>query len=328
MTRVRVRRWMAAAVVATFLFAAGSAGSRLGAPDDGGRLSTPIVLATGTPNGVYHQLGEALADAAVGELGPARTLATAGSVENLRLLAEERSTFAFTTMDVAVAAYYGQAPFRRSVPVRAVARLYDDYLHLVTFASSRVHTLTDLRGLRVSVGSKGSGTALVADRVLDGAGLRPERDIVRAELSLTEAIEAMHEGRIDAFFWAGGLPTPGMTELANSTPIRLIDLTDAADTLRAEYGSVYRTKNILAGTYRGMTAAVTTIAVPSLLVATDATSPETVERMAGVLFSTASLVAASIPAVSQVDPHAAIFTQTIPLHDGARDYYRATKVPA
>lgn len=322
----RALRWAGAAVTAVLLATTAFAA----APEAAGRggRPAPIVVATGAPNGVYHQFGRALADAATDELGPTRTLVTAGAVENLRLLAQGRATFAFATLDVAAAAAGGRAPFPAAVPVRAVARLYDDFLHLVTPAESPVHAVADLRGLRVSVGSNGSGTALIADRILTSSGLRPEHDITRTALSLTEAIEAMHEQRIDAFFWSGGLPTPGMTELATTTAIRLVDLTDAAEALRAEYGSVYRTKNIPAGAYPGMTAAITTIAVPSLLVATDATPPEEVERMTGLLFATASRVAGLIPAVSQVDPHAAIFTEVIPLHEGARDYYRVTKAPA
>jgi TRAP-type uncharacterized transport system substrate-binding protein len=80
-----------------------------------------------------------------------------------------------------------------------------------------------------------------------------------------------------------------------------------------------------AGTYRGMTAAITTIAVPSLLVTAGAVPAAQVERATGLLFSTAAATAGRIPAVGQVDPHAAIFTDVIPLHDGARRYYRATK---
>jgi TRAP transporter TAXI family solute receptor len=325
MSGARVRRRVAGAVAVLLVAMVGSAEVPR---DAGARRDTPIVLATGTPNGVYHQFGQALAQAATGRLGPVRALSTAGSVENLRLLAQGRADFALATMDVATAAYAGREPFPDAVPLRAVARLYDDFLHLVTPAESPVHTVADLRGLRVSVGSNGSGTALIADRILGGAGLRPGADFTRAELSLTEAIGALHAGRIDAFFWSGGLPTPGLTELAAGTAVRLVDLAEAAEALRAEYGSVYRTKNIPAGAYPGMTSAITTIAAPSLLLATEATAPAEVERMAGVLFATAPATAAAIPAVSQVDPHAAIFTERIPLHDGARDYYRATKIPS
>lgn len=328
MTRVTARRWAAVAVAALLLGAATSLASPWRPAGHGERRSGPIVLATGGADGVYHHFGQGLAAAATRELGPTRALVTAGSVENLRLLAGGRTAYAFTTLDVAVAAYTGQAPFAGPVPLRSVARLYDDYLHLVTSAESPVHAVADLRGLRVSVGSDGSGTALVADRILTGAGLRPEHDIRRGELSLTAAIEALREHRIDAFFWSGGLPTPGMTDLAEHTRIRLVDLADAADKLRAAYGSVYRTKNIPAGTYQGMTAAITTITVPSLLVATDAVPPGDVERMAAILFAAAPAIAGSIPAISQVDRHAAIFTGEIPLHDGARDFYRASKVPS
>jgi uncharacterized protein len=74
-----------------------------------------------------------------------------------------------------------------------------------------------------------------------------------------------------------------------------------------------------------MTAAITTVAVPSPLVTADTTPAARVERVTGRLFSTAAAAAGRIPAVGQVDPHAAVFTDAIPLHDGARRYYRAAR---
>src|SRR5262249_46848021 len=157
-------------------------------------------------------------------------------------------------------------PFGSQVPVSAVARLYDDYIHLVVRADSPVQELAQLRGLRVSVGPPGSGTALIADRILDASGLDPQHDIVRKGLSINDSITALAERTIDAFFWSGGLPTSGVSELASSTALRLIDLGEAAPKLRQERGASYprgasyRTGTIPARTYPGIDSSVSTVA--------------------------------------------------------------------
>src|SRR5947207_3644514 len=213
--------------------------SRLTLHDSAPPYPGPIVIASGGTKGVYYQYGQAFAAAAGGRLGTMQLRPTTGSVENLQLLAQGQATFAFVAADAALDAYLGTSPFSSAVPVTAVARLYDDYIHLVVRADSPVHGLAQLRGLRVSVGPPGSGTVLIADRVLAASGLDPQRDIVRAGLSINDSVPALAGRGIDAFFWSGGLPTSGVSELASSTPLRLVDLAEAAVTLRQRRGASY-----------------------------------------------------------------------------------------
>src|SRR5262245_5827437 len=131
-----------------------------------------LVIATGPEGSVYHALGLALATVAKDRWGVnARAENTAASVENLRLLADGRADAAFTTVDVAASAVQGDAPFFSALPIVALAGLYEDYLHVVVRADSRVQRISDLRGLRVSTGPVGAGTGVVAARVLEAAGL-------------------------------------------------------------------------------------------------------------------------------------------------------------
>jgi TRAP-type uncharacterized transport system substrate-binding protein len=73
---------------------------------------------------------------------------------------------------------------------------------------------------------------------------------------------------------------------------------------------------------------ITTVAVPTLLLTTTAVSDETVRQLTGIIFDSAPTIAPSVPAVSQISRHVAIFTGRVPLHEGARAYYRAAKVAA
>src|SRR5437763_13656126 len=98
------------------------------------------------------------------------------SEQNLRLVAAGTAEIGFTTADAASDAYTGAAPFSAPLPVQALGRIYENYLHLVVRVDRGINDVAELRGRRVSVGAPASGTELFATRLLPLAGL----DIARA----------------------------------------------------------------------------------------------------------------------------------------------------
>lgn len=286
----------------------------------------PIVIATGSSKGVYYQYAREFAKGAGSRLGTIEPVNTTGSVQNLDMLRHNLATYAFSAADAALDAYTGRPPYRDALALGAIARLYDDFVHLVVRAGARASSLPELRGRRVAVGPAGSGTVLIADRVLEAADLDPQRDISRVEIGLDEAVDALRDRKIDAFFWSGGLPTPGVVDLADSTSLKLIDLAEIAGRLRDRYGVSYRTGTIPAGTYTGVESAVGTIAVPNLLVARASLDTTLVYRTTVALFASAERIGVEIPVIGQLDERTAILTAPIPLHDGALAYYRSVKV--
>jgi TRAP transporter TAXI family solute receptor len=285
----------------------------------------PVVIATGSTVGVYYQYATAFR-AADRNLGLVSVLSTTGSVENMRLLTGGPATLAFSAADAAMDAFAGAGSTDPARTLRALGRLYDDYLHLVVPATAPVRTIADLRGLAVCVGATGSGTALIADRLLTVAGIDPERDITRRLLSLNDAVTALHTGELAAFFWSGGLPTMAITTLANQRPVRLVDLADPARQLHRQYGTAYRVGAIPAGTYPGNTSSVYTVAVPNLLVTTTDLPAGQAQGLIAALFASAPRIGRTVPVAAQLDRHTAIYTEPIPLHDGAVTYYRSVAV--
>jgi TRAP transporter TAXI family solute receptor len=281
-------------------------------------------IATGSTRGVYYDLGSALARAWRAELGLAASpvvLSTAGSLENVDLLAAGAADVVFSQVDVAAQRLGDRSPADPSAP-RALARVYDDVLHVVVPASSPITAVPQLRGARVSVGAPDSGVSLVARRVLDAAGLAD--GAIRAEqLGLDESVAAMARGRIDAFFWSGGLPTPAVDELAAVVPIRLLDL-DEADVLDAALDRfpVYATGTVPARSYDGLAAPVTTMLVRNFLLV-DAAMPDALAAaLVRVLFTEQEALAQVGPASLTIDPRAAIGTEPVLLHPGAELFYR------
>jgi TRAP transporter TAXI family solute receptor len=284
-----------------------------------------VILATGAMQGVYYQFGQAYARVLDPQLGPARLLSTTGSRENLRLLGIGTATFAFSALDAAVDVYESKSPISFAAELRALARLYDDYMHLVVPARSALLSLADLRGHRVSVGPVGSGTALIAERVLAAANLDGAGDLVRTELGLGDSIAALRRGDIDAFFWSGGVPTAGVAALAGTMSIRLVSLGEVALPIRDRYGPSYRTGTIPAFAYPELSVPTTTLAVPNLLLTTTVAAPDQVRELITALFAHAATIARSIPEAGGLDVRAAIFTEPIPLHDAALAFYRSVK---
>lgn len=290
----------------------------------GAAFEDPVTVSGGGTTGIYFGYGGALAEVLGSEFDvEAGVLETGGSIDNLLNLGAGSVQLAFSTADAAGDAAAGEPPFDEPLPIAAAARLYDDFVHLIVPADSQITSIYDLDGKAVSLGAAGSGTELIAGRLLAAAGV-DQAGVTNAELGIDHSIEALRSGGIDAFFWSGGLPTPGIKELAESFPIRLVGLSRLVDDLRADYGSGYRHGVVPKGTY-GMDGDVETLAVPNyLLVRADAPDEFVYETLA-VLFDEQSRIAANVPAASLLDKHRAIYTEPVDLHPGALEYYRDTK---
>lgn len=286
-----------------------------------------LTLATGAEQGVYYMLGTALAQAWRDRLGfvtPPDVRSTAGSVDNLRLLAEGRADVVFSQVDTAADQLANLSPDDPRTP-RALARIYDDVVHVVVPESSPVATLAGLRGARVSVGAPDSGTSVIATRLLEVAGLSPERDLDVRRLGIKESVDAMRDGAVDAFFWSGGLPTKGITDLADAVPIRLLDLSDVLGAVRAAY-PVYTPGTVPAMSY-DIPEPIVTVLVRNVLLVGTGMADDLAYALVDTLFRAQQQLTRASPAALRIDLRAAIGTQPMPLHPGAERYFKAAKSP-
>lgn len=288
----------------------------------------PVTIATGVHNGVYERYGQMLGPDIRKALGvDVRLVPTAGSVENLDRTVPATATFTIAAAD-AVADYAGRPG---SDQLRACARLYDDYIQLIVKRDSPVRSTADLKGLRVGVGQRGSGVYLIATRLLRAAGLVPDRQVTAAAVGIDRAPQLLRDGKLDAFFWSGGLPTAAVTRLAKEFPIRLVPLGELVQPLRKIEGrspSLYRSAVMPGDAYpdaypKG--AAISTIAVANLLVTTERTDAALVEGVTRTVIDSRDRIGAQVHAAQRVDLRTAIYTDPLPLHEGARRYYRSVK---
>jgi uncharacterized protein len=242
--RFKVGFWPAVAILTVLVALIGD--PREVARSRGARLH--ISVATGGTGGVWYPYGGALARIISRNVRNTEATAevTAASVDNLRFLAAGTADVAFTMADALADAAAGTGPFRESgrVPARALASLYNNHLHVIARRELRIENVADLRGRVVSVGSPGSGTETMALRVLAAAGIDPSRDIRAHGLGASQSVDAFKDRKLDAFFWAGGIPTGAILDLmsSQSSGARFIEAADLVPVLSRLFGdSLYRT---------------------------------------------------------------------------------------
>lgn len=279
-------------------------------------------IAGGGPDGVYDAYGSKLADELSEALG-VRIVATetAGSVDNLLRVASGDALVGFAQGDAAADAVSGSGAFPEPLPVQAVARLYDEYLHVVVRGDSDIDDITDLAGRTVSLGAENSGVHVIASRVLDAADV--DIDTIRdPELDLAASIDALERSEIDGFFWVGGIPTPGIVEAAATTPVRLLPVEQAwVNEVNQRYRHAYRPSDLPIGLY-GLEESEPTLAVPNYLVTGERTPDGIVRDVLDVLFAARASIADEVPTAALLDRTQAIFTGPVPLHPGAIGWYR------
>ena len=320
--RYRAHRGLLAALLCGALACSGG-GDRA---DGGG--SRFLSIATGGTGGVYYPYGGGIAKILNENLPHVRATAevTAASVDNLKLIRDGRADIAFTFADTLADAVHGRGAFAPSgpLPVASLAVLYTNYMHVVTLASSGIQTLGDLRGKVVSTGSPGSGTEVLALRMLRAANVDPDRELRRQGLGASESAEALKDGKVDAFFWGGGVPTPAVQDLAH-TPgiaIRLVPTGDLLAALQKDFAGVYFAAEVTPGSYPGIARPIPVIGSSNVLVVHKRMEEQLAYDITRTMFEHQAELAAIHPEARKLSLATAVQGSPADFHPGAVRLYR------
>ncbi|MEV4760649.1 TAXI family TRAP transporter solute-binding subunit [Micromonospora sp. NPDC049559] len=326
----RARTAVAALAAAGMLLAgvAGCGGRRNQASTDTGEevscevaTETRVGIATGNSTGVYFALGNAYAEQ-ISEASGGKVKATAAetgaSVQNIQQLVAGTYSVAFSLADTAADAVQGKASFDgKPQPVRALSRIHTNFTQVIVRNGANITTMADMRGKRVSTGSPKSGTEVIANRLLQAAGLDPAKDIKAQRLDLTKTVDGMKDGTIDALFWSGGLPTPGITDLLTTAKgqVSFLDITPLLPVLK-NINPVYEEGVIPASAY-GMSGDLKTIVVPNVLLVKEDLDPNLVCVLTKALFQRKPQLEQANAAARELSLATARKTGPIQLHRGA-----------
>lgn len=250
--------------------------------------------------------------------------ATGGSVDNARLIAKNSIDFGLNNLSEMYWAYNGKEMFDEPVKnIRAVAKVFTFTSQWITMADSGIETISDLKGKRLGIGPPGSGSAVMAEIVLEILGLKDEVRISRLEAS--DAVREMKDGNIDAISYMGHFPTAFVIEALTLGKIRMLDLGDELREVNFyEKYPIYAIITIPAGTYGGIDEDIETPGGITFWTAPEELSEEIVYKCVKAVFSEEGLkyLGDSIDVAKGFSIENNLINTVIPVHPGAARFFR------
>ena len=285
-----------------------------------------LSIATGGTGGVYYPIGGGMANVISKHIPYAEATAevTAASVDNCLLVGGKKADMALIMADTGWDAFQGKGKFKELLPILTLAVLYINNMHIVTLEGKGIDKVSDLKGKRVSTGAPGSGTEVKGLRVLEAYGLDPDKDMKRDKLGASESAGALKDGKIDAYFWDGGLPTASVTDLG-ATPgirIKLISHADAVPKMVEQYGPLYFKGVIPAKMYPGQDQEVSIARVSNVLICNKDMKDTVAYDIVKTLFEHKPELVAVHRTAEELALEPQVDGSPLPFHPGAAKYFK------
>lgn len=304
---------------------AGASGgsSAAGGLTEAERADQFVTVATGPNSGIYFPIGGAFATA-LGDWGYATSAqVTAASAENIQLIQEGGAEIAIAMQDSVMQAYEGFGAYEGMEPasnLRALMRLWPNYVQLVTTADTGIKSVTDLKGKRVGVGAANSGVELNARMIFEAYGMSYD-DCIVDYLAYGEAIDNMKNGQCDAVFVTSGLPNATVTELATSYDMVIVPIDGAGrDKLISEY-PFYASTVIPADTYNNKEDVESVFVYNIMLVRDDLSDAMVYDMLDGIFANIETIQASHNAANKNIYLDVGVSDIQLPLHPGAEKWW-------
>lgn len=286
--------------------------------------ATFINIATGTTGGTYYPVGAGMAKVWNSSIKDMRANAqsTGGTAQNLALLEKGEAEVGFAD-GLYFFAYEGKGQFEGKPQkfLRGLVPLYAEPIHFLVAKGSKINSLADLKGKRVSVGAVGSGTEVTVRTLLQIAGIDPDKDIRAENLGLSDTASAFADKNIDAALTVGAIGIAGVVEIATLGTAEFRDISPELIKQLSIALPYYLPFDIPAGTYKDQNVPVKTLASWNVLVVTDKLGTELAYQMTKALYEKKTELMNVSTRISSMSPENLKYIQ-IPLHPGAEKYYK------
>lgn len=294
------------------------------------------LLATASTGGTYYPVGVAISTLTKVKLQPSEKIGmsainSAGSGENIKLLRDNEAQFAILQGLYGYYAWNGVGPIKNDGPqknLRAVTMLWQN-VEQFTVAADKATTGTiedvlAMKGSRMSLGKKNSGTLGSNTVLLKNLGMDPEKDFDLVYVGYGPSADALQNGQVAGMSTPAGTPTGAVTRAiaAMGDKVKVLEFTDE-QAKKADGGLGLWTEYIIkAGTYPGQEKDIKTIAQPNFLAVRADVDEESVYKITKTIYENLPFLNAIHKATAVMSLEKAIAGLPMPLHPGAVRYFK------
>ena len=234
-----------------------------------------VTIATGSPSGIYYPLGGSMCR--LFNLDTPRdgrrcvVIPSAGPVANIELLRDGRADIAIVQSDVLADAVAGKGPFESRGPDDGLRVLFTGHADAFTIVARRelgVLSAEKLRGMRINMGSPGSGERVSMERIMAALGVTRKEFAEVRELSLAEQHRALCANELDAIVYSVGHPNGLIQDVVRMCRGVLVDVSGPTIDAMLVRHPEYERAAIRGGMYSSNPVDVRTLGVRAVIVAT------------------------------------------------------------
>jgi uncharacterized protein len=294
------------------------------------------LLATASTGGTYYPVGVALSTLTKVKLQPTHNISmsaisSAGSGENIKLLRDNEVQFAILQGLYGYYAWNGKGPLAQDGPqknLRSISMLWQNVEHFtIQTAKAKTGTIADmvaLKGERMSLGKKNSGTIGSNEVILGNLGVNIDKDYDLVYVGYGPSADALQNGQIAGMSTPAGVPASAVTRAlaAMGDKATLLGFTvEQAKTADGGLG-LWTPYRIPASAYPGLKKDVMTIAQPNFLAVRADIDDEAVYLITKTIYENLPFLNAIHKATTAMSTDKALAGLPMPLHPGAARYYR------
>ena len=292
-------------------------------------LAAEIRVGTGSPSGVYYQVGKAicrLVNAGSQQHGVScRSISTAGSISNLKDIRDGDLQLAVAQSDWQFHASKGSGPFADAGAdnkLRALFSVHGEPFTVVARRDSGILTFDDLKGMRVNVGNPGSGQRATMETVMAAKGWDMSVFALANDLPASQQSLALCHDRVQAMVYTVGHPNASVAQAAGLCDARIVEVSGPdIDKLVAE-NPYYAYTEVPGGIYPGNPEPVVTFGVKATVVTSSDVDEDTVYTVVKAVFENLNDMKKMHPAFGSLQPEDMVSDGlSAPLHGGASRYF-------
>ncbi len=294
------------------------------------------IFSTATTGGTYYPVGVAVATLTKIKLEPKynislTAISSAGSGENIKLLRENEAQFALLQGLYGAWAWNGTGQLKDAGPqkhLRSITMLWQNVEHFAIktdlVRSGDLSDLKMLKGKRISIGKKNSGTEGSGLHILKSLGFQPEKDFKLVNLDYGGSADSIQNGKIEGMNIPAGPPVSAITRTfaALGKDITILNCTEKQLQAINHGNELWSSYIIPAGTYPGQDKAITTVAQPNFLAVRADVDDEAVYKIVKTIYNNLDFLNNIHQATRAMNLQNAITGLPMPLHPGAARFYR------